>query len=255
MRVASNSAGFATLDCGITDRVEHVLTVIYQWTVKHGFDAQFRAAWREMTLSLRESRGALGSRLHQSEPGKYVAYAQWPSRAVYDQAQAKESANPEAGKKMREAILLSQPAMFQELVDDLLVQRSVRIARATDDIDRLVRFYVSGLGFSVLGQFQDHAGFDGAMVGLHGQAWHLEFTKHKEGGVKRVPHEEDLVVIYFADHDEWQRTVTGIQARGVLPVLATNPYWNNGGLLFRDPDGFGVIYFDGAWVPDVSPRD
>ena len=34
----------------------------------------------------------------------------------------------------------------------------LRVARPTNDLDALVRFYRDGLGFEVLGGFEDHAG-------------------------------------------------------------------------------------------------
>lgn len=41
----------------------------------------------------------------------------------------------------------------------------LRVARATDDLEALLRFYRDGLGLTVLGSFADHAGFDGVMLG------------------------------------------------------------------------------------------
>jgi len=43
----------------------------------------------------------------------------------------------------------------------------LRIARPTDDLHAVTRFYQDGLGFEVIGQFRDHQGFDGVMPG-HG---------------------------------------------------------------------------------------
>ncbi len=44
----------------------------------------------------------------------------------------------------------------------------VRIRRPTDQLERVVRFYRDGLGLAVLGGFEDHAGYDGVMIGLPG---------------------------------------------------------------------------------------
>jgi catechol 2,3-dioxygenase-like lactoylglutathione lyase family enzyme len=35
------------------------------------------------------------------------------------------------------------------------------VARPTDDLAAVVRFYHDGLGFEVLAEFRDHDGFDG----------------------------------------------------------------------------------------------
>ena len=54
---------------------------------------------------------------------------------------------------------------------------TLRVARPTDDIDRLLPFYCDGIGLYVLYRFQDHDGFDGVMVGRSGAPYHFEFTR------------------------------------------------------------------------------
>ncbi|WP_446225406.1 hypothetical protein ACTWPB_10055 [Nocardia sp. IBHARD005] len=49
----------------------------------------------------------------------------------------------------------------------------VRIARPTDRLDEVVRFYVDGLGLRELHRFENHAGYDGVMVGLPGTDYHV----------------------------------------------------------------------------------
>jgi hypothetical protein len=57
----------------------------------------------------------------------------------------------------------------------------VRIARPTDRVDAVVRFYRDGLGLPELYRFADHDGYDGVMLGLPGRSYHLEFTHHRDG--------------------------------------------------------------------------
>lgn len=57
----------------------------------------------------------------------------------------------------------------------------VRIARPTDRLEEVVRFYHEGLGLPVIASFQGHAGYDGVMLGLPGTTYHLEFTRHDHG--------------------------------------------------------------------------
>lgn len=40
-----------------------------------------------------------------------------------------------------------------------------RVARPTNRLKEVEAFYTKGLGFKVIGQFQDHDGFDGVMLG------------------------------------------------------------------------------------------
>ena len=66
-------------------------------------------------------RGALGSRLHQSEDGYWVAYAQWPSRAVWQRSRDQEPIDPEAAEVMQEAITEAlEPILLTPLSDFLI---------------------------------------------------------------------------------------------------------------------------------------
>ena len=55
----------------------------------------------------------------------------------------------------------------------------LRVARPSDDLDALLPFYRDGLGLQVLGHFEDHAGFDGIMLGHPGVPWYFEFTRRR----------------------------------------------------------------------------
>ncbi|MCA9890680.1 MAG: VOC family protein, partial [Anaerolineae bacterium] len=57
----------------------------------------------------------------------------------------------------------------------------VRVARPTDQLEKVVAFYRDGLGLSVIGHFEDHAGYDGVMLGMPDANYHLEFTQHVDG--------------------------------------------------------------------------
>lgn len=61
----------------------------------------------------------------------------------------------------------------------ILVDAHIRIARPTDNIAALLPFYCQGLGFEVIGSFEDHQGFDGVMLGHPQAPYHLEFTHHR----------------------------------------------------------------------------
>ena len=55
-----------------------------------------------------------------------------------------------------------------------------RMARPTNQLSEVVNFYQRGLGLKVLGQFQNHDGYDGVMLGLPDKDHHLEFTQYKD---------------------------------------------------------------------------
>lgn len=52
----------------------------------------------------------------------------------------------------------------------------VRVARHTNRLAEIVRFYRDGLGLREIGRFKDHDGYDGIFLALTGTETHLEFT-------------------------------------------------------------------------------
>ena len=123
----------------------------------------------------------------------------------------------------------------------------LRVARPSDDLDRLLPFYVDGLGLSLLYRFEDHDGFDGVMLGREGAPYHLEFTRARGRGAGRAPTQENLLVFYLPDEAVWQAAVERMRAAGFNPVRAFNPYWDLDGVTFEDPDGYRVVFQHDAW--------
>lgn len=124
---------------------------------------------------------------------------------------------------------------------------TLRVARPTERLAAVVEFYTTGLGLERLGDFEDHAGFDGVMVGMPGAPYHLEFTcKHGEA-VGDAPSEDHLLVFYLPDPTAWQAVVDRLVAAGHAAVPAFNPYWDARGLTFRDPDGYRVVLQCAGW--------
>ena len=124
---------------------------------------------------------------------------------------------------------------------------TLRVARATDCLDDVVRFYVDGLGFEQLGSFADHDGFDGVMIGLPGADYHLEFTNQPGHTVGRAPNQESLLVFYLPDRQEWEAAVKRMETAGYSPVVSLNPYWDRHGRTFEDPDGYRVVLQNAGW--------
>jgi catechol 2,3-dioxygenase-like lactoylglutathione lyase family enzyme len=117
----------------------------------------------------------------------------------------------------------------------------MRVARPTDRLDEVVRFYVNGLGLTVLGWFRDHDGFDGVMLGRPGAAHHLEFTHKRGHRVGRAPSQDHLLVFYVPDPRRWRLAIERMRATGYEPVPSFNPYWDRLGCTFEDPDGYRVV--------------
>lgn len=124
---------------------------------------------------------------------------------------------------------------------------TLRIARPSSDLIRVLAFYRDGLGFEVLGQFAGHEGFDGVMLGHRGAPYHLEFTLEHGHPAPRAPSPEHLLVLYFPEPEAWTAAVERMGRAGFGPVPAHNPYWDRGGKTFEDFEGYRVVLFQGAW--------
>lgn len=123
----------------------------------------------------------------------------------------------------------------------------LRVARPTDRLDEVVRFYRDGLGFEVIASFDDHDGFDGRMLGHPGAPWHLEFTHHSGHKAGRAPTQDNLLVFYLPDHEAWKAVIERMRTNGFSPVPSFNSYWDRRGVTFEDPDGYRVVLQNAAW--------
>lgn len=107
--------------------------------------------------------------------------------------------------------------------------------------------YRDGLGWALLGSFEGHDGFDGAMLGPPGGAWHVEFTVCRHHPVAPAPTPEDLVVLYLPGEAEWKAACERLVAAGFRAVDSFNPYWSVKGRTFEDADGYRTVLQNAAW--------
>jgi catechol 2,3-dioxygenase-like lactoylglutathione lyase family enzyme len=104
----------------------------------------------------------------------------------------------------------------------------LRVARHTERLDELVRFYRDGLGLTELGGFSDHDGYDGVFLEVPGTGAHLELTAGGGHGAP-VPHPESLLVFFLCDEEAVRATSARL---GAEPVVPANPYWGEHGITF-----------------------
>ncbi len=120
----------------------------------------------------------------------------------------------------------------------------VRIARPTDKLLEVARFYCQGLGLGLrlLGGFESHSGYDGIMVGLPGFPYHLEFTQHEHGSPCPAPTKDNLLVLYIPDQQRINLIVARLESIGYPAVEPENPYWKaKGAITIEDPDGWRLV--------------
>ena len=125
----------------------------------------------------------------------------------------------------------------------------IRIARPVTSLARSAALYKQGLGLVEIGRFEDHAGFDGVMLGNPGANYHFEFTYCRHHPVKPAPTAEDLLVFYVPDAKEWSETCTALLAAGFREAASFNPYWEVHGRTFEDPDGYRLVIQRASWAP------
>jgi catechol 2,3-dioxygenase-like lactoylglutathione lyase family enzyme len=116
-----------------------------------------------------------------------------------------------------------------------------RLARHTADLAAHIYFYCEVAGLELLGSFRGHDGYDGVFIGKKHADWHLEFTASSEAPEHHFD-EDDLLVLYVADEGALQEVKERFAAYGIPAHEPKNPYWRAHGLLYKDPDGYGVVF-------------
>lgn len=132
---------------------------------------------------------------------------------------------------------------------DSLPVGQVRIARPTDQLHEVERFYCEGVGLEKLGSFEGHSGYNGVMVGLPGFPYHLEFTQHVEGSHCPAPSMDNLLVLYIPDEEAIGKVVERLGQLGYPEVEPENPYWKEkGAVTVADPDGWRLVLMPTAGI-------
>lgn len=124
----------------------------------------------------------------------------------------------------------------------------MRVARPTDNLTAIAGMYQKGLGFEILAEFQDHDGFDGMVLGHPAQPYHIEFTTHRGHKVGNAPTQDNLLVFYIPDQQEWNESCEQMLSAGFRSVSSYNPYWDVRGKTFEDLDGYRVVLQNATWT-------
>jgi hypothetical protein len=109
-----------------------MVAFIYQAYLKSGCELEYQKLWHEVASYFINYRGALGSCLHKTADGLWLAYSRWPDKETRDASWPSEN-NPcsqELPEHIQNAIVaikncLNQdqkiPDLTLEVIDDLLV--------------------------------------------------------------------------------------------------------------------------------------
>lgn len=112
---------------------------------------------------------------------------------------------------------------------------AIRLARPSRDLAAAERFYVTGLGLTVLFRKDDLL-----MVGFPGASWHLELVAGTP-----APTSEDLLVLYL-NAEVPGELVERLVANGGRRVSQTD-YWDRWGVTIADGDGYRLVLSTRAW--------
>jgi catechol 2,3-dioxygenase-like lactoylglutathione lyase family enzyme len=220
--------------------------VLYRWRLRPGYEEKFKKAWSIVTQALID-RGSLGSRLHQGDDGLWYSYAQWPSKEARAAAFAQPLDLDDEQRSMNDAVSEHFPEIIlAPSVDHLLSHRNIpglRVARPTKDFPGAITFWTRVVGLEILTQFEDHDGYNGAILGHSQTPWELEITHHSSGLPLPSPTDEDIIVLY-ADRHSADEIINRLLQAGHLPIEHPNPYWRTmGASVHTDPDGYTLIIY------------
>jgi catechol 2,3-dioxygenase-like lactoylglutathione lyase family enzyme len=125
----------------------------------------------------------------------------------------------------------------------------VRIARPTDHLTEVVRFYRDVLVLEQISSFESHAGYDGVILALPGRRDHTLSSRTTSAAVRvPTPTKDNLIVFYVEDEAAFREMAARLKRDGHDPVGPVNPCWAENGLTFEDPDGWRVVLMHTAKI-------
>ena len=116
----------------------------------------------------------------------------------------------------------------------------LRVARHINDLKKVENFYVNILGFERLGGFQNHNNYDGVFIGKPDSDWHFEFTQSKTEADHKFD-DDDIIVLYPNTITKYNKLLESLLENDIKKIIAINPYWNENGQMFLDPDGYRIV--------------
>jgi catechol 2,3-dioxygenase-like lactoylglutathione lyase family enzyme len=117
---------------------------------------------------------------------------------------------------------------------------NLRVARHTNNLEKIKSFYIDILGFELLGSFENHDNYDGVFLGKPNLDWHFEFTISNEKAQHSFD-EDDIFVIYPEKVIDYNNLINNLLINCVSIIISKNPYWNENGKMFLDPDGYRIV--------------
>ncbi len=124
----------------------------------------------------------------------------------------------------------------------------IRVARPTNQLKEIKRFYVDGLGLKEIDSFENHEGYSGIMIGLPGAGYHLEFTEYEQIIPCSPPSKDNLLVFYMPNLQHILSKVEQLNNMGFPCKEPENPFWNEKGYTIEDPDGWRIVLMNTSGI-------
>jgi len=116
----------------------------------------------------------------------------------------------------------------------------MRFARHAQNLKKMQHFYVTLLGLSVISSFKNHNGYNGVILGCDGGQWQIELTS-SENVPNHLYDEDDLLVLYFDSLKKYEEAIERLNHARIIEFAPLNPFWEENGKLYKDPEGFRVV--------------
>ncbi len=93
-----------------------MFAIIYRGYINEGKELEFQKLWHKISAYFVKERGALGSSLHKTEEGYWLAYSRWPDKATRDASWpgGNDAPSEELPNEIRQAINNIKPCINQE---------------------------------------------------------------------------------------------------------------------------------------------
>ena len=95
-----------------------MFAVVLEFDVIDDMGDKFRKSWIETTEIIYQNFKNLGSRLHQADNGKFIAYAQWPNLSVYECDYYWPGDSKNSRENMRKCLKIGKPTVLHKLTLD-----------------------------------------------------------------------------------------------------------------------------------------
>ena len=100
------------------EQMINMFAVIYRWKLKKNISEKaFVENWHKGTKNIYKKYGSLGSSLHKSDDGRFIAYARWPNKNVWEKMMKdKKESN-------KQCVALIGKPILMTLIDDQLKKK------------------------------------------------------------------------------------------------------------------------------------